>query len=69
MVVIVTPLVLMLKDKVNELSNLGLKAFAIGAQDEEVFADNDSSVGDCTVGESFGVCCPGQTSNFLFVKS
>ena len=27
-----------MKDKVKELSNLGLKAFAIGAGDEEVFA-------------------------------
>ena len=29
---------LIMKDKVKELSNLGLKAFAIGAEDEEVFA-------------------------------
>ena len=36
----------MLKDKVNELSNLGLKAFAITAGDEEVFAEDDSSVID-----------------------
>ena len=28
--VIVTPLVLIMKDKVKELSNVGLKAFAIG---------------------------------------
>ena len=41
-----------MKDKVKELSNLGLKAFAIGAEDEEVFAEDDSSVGDRTVGES-----------------
>ena len=45
-VVIVTPLVLIMEDKVKELSNLGLKAFAIGAGDEEVFAEDDSSVGD-----------------------
>ena len=56
-----------MKDKVKELSNLGLKAFKIGAGDKEVFADDDSSVGDRTVGESFGVCCPGLTSNFLFL--
>ena len=60
---------LIMKDKVKELSNLGLKAFAIGAGDEEVFAEDDSSIGDRTVGESFGVCCPGLTSNFLFLKS
>ena len=48
----------MLKDKVKELSNLGLKAYAIGAGDEEVFTDNDSSVGDRKVCEPFGVCCP-----------
>ena len=29
-----------------ELSNLGPKAFAIGAGDDEVFAEDDSSVGE-----------------------
>ena len=48
-----------------ELSNLGPKAFA----KEGVFAGDDSSIGDRTVGESFAVCCPGLTSNFLFLKS
>ena len=52
------------KDKVEEQSNLGLKAFAIGSGDGEVFAEGATSVG-----ESFGVCCPGVTSNFLFSKS
>ena len=56
-------------DKVTLLSNLGLKAFAIGAGDKEVFPEDDTSVGDCTVGESFGVCCPGLTITFLFLKS
>ena len=58
-VVFVTPLMLIMKDKVKELSNLGIKAFAIGVGDEEVFADDGSSVGNRTVCESFGVCCPG----------
>ena len=48
--VIVTPLVLLMKDKVKELSNVGLKAFAIGVWDEEVFAEDDSSIGNRTVG-------------------
>ena len=65
-VVIVRPTT---KDKVDELSNLGLKAFAIGAEDEEVFTEGATSVGDRTVSESFGVCCPGVTNNFLFLKS
>ena len=68
-VVIVTPSVLIMKDKVRELSNL---AFAVGAGDEEVFADDNSSVGDRTVCESFGVCCPGLTpgtnKQFLVLK-
>ena len=68
-VVIVTPLMLIMKDKVEELSNLGLKAFAIGTGDEEVFAEGASLVDDRTVGESFGVCCPGLISNFLPLKS
>ena len=36
MVVIVMPLVLIIKDKVEELSNIGIKTFAIGTGDEEV---------------------------------
>ena len=39
-VVIVTPFVLIMKDKVKELSNLGLRAFTIVAGDEEVFASS-----------------------------
>ena len=57
-----------MKDKVKELSNLGLKAFAIGAGDEEVFADDNSLVSDRAVGESFGVCCPGLTSTPLRLR-
>ena len=67
-VIIVTPLVLIMKDKIKELSNC-IKVFAIGAGDEEVFAEDDSSVGDRTVGDSFGVCCTGLKTNFLFLKS
>ena len=62
-VVSVTPLLLVKKDKVEELSNLGLKLCAVGAGEEEVFAEGATSVG-----ASFGVCCPGETSNFLFLK-
>ena len=68
-VVIVTPLVLIMKDKVEELSNLGLKAFAIVTGDEEVFAEGATLVDDRTVGECFGVCCPGVTSKVLALKS
>ena len=32
------PLLLIMKDQIKELCNLGLKAFAIGTDDEEVFA-------------------------------
>ena len=39
-VVIVMPLVLIMKDKVKELSNLGLRTFTIVAGDEEVFASS-----------------------------
>ena len=46
-VVIIMPLVLIMKDKDEELPNLGLKAFAIGTGDEKVFAEG------ATVGESF----------------
>ena len=58
MVVIVMLLVLIMNDRVKGLSNLGLKAFAIGAVDEEVFTEDHSSDGDRTVGKSFGVCSP-----------
>ena len=37
-----------MKDRVEELSNLGRKAFSIGAGDEEVLVE-DTSVGDRTV--------------------
>ena len=42
-----------MKDKFNELSEtLGLKAFAIGAGNEEGFAEHGTSVSDHTVGKS-----------------
>ena len=41
------------------IDNLGLKAFAIGTRDEEVFTEGASTGRDRTVGKSFGVCCPG----------
>ena len=46
-VVISTPLVPIMKDQVEELLNLGCKAFAIGAGDEEVLVEG-TSVGDRT---------------------
>ena len=52
-IVIVMPLVLIMKDKVDELynlDNLGLKAFAIGTRDEEVFTEGATIGGDRTVG-------------------
>ena len=62
------PLVLIMKDKVKELSNC-IKVFAIGAGDKEVFAEGTTSVGDRTVGESFVICCLRVTRNFVFIKS
>ena len=56
---IVMPLVLIMKDKVEELSNIGIKTFAIGTGDEEVIDEGATTGGDRTVGESFGFCCPG----------
>ena len=41
------------------IDNLGLKAFTLGTRDEEVFNEGATIGGDRTVGESFGVCCPG----------
>ena len=52
-------LVLILKDKDEELSNLGLKAFIIGTGDEDVFAEGARLGGDRTVGESLGVVAQG----------
>ena len=43
-VAIFTPLVFIMKDKVKELSSLGLKAFAIGTGNEEVFSEDNSSI-------------------------
>ena len=42
-----------MKDKVEELSNIGIKAFAIGTGDEEVIDEGATIGGDCTVGESW----------------
>ena len=67
-IVIVTLLVLMLKDRVKELSNLGFNAYAIGTGDEEVFANNSSSVGDRMVSESFGSLLPRTNKQFLVLK-
>ena len=64
-VVIVMPLVLMMKDKVEELSNIGIKTFAIGTGDEEVIDEGATTGGDRTVGESFGFCCPGVEPEFF----
>ena len=48
-----------MKDKVEELSNLGVKDSlnAIGAGDEG-FAEGATSFGDRTIGEVFEVFCP-----------
>ena len=46
-----------MKDKVEELSTLGLKTFSLGSGGREVFTEGGTSVGDCTVGESLRVCC------------
>ena len=59
-VVIVMPLVLIMKDKVEELSNIGIKTFAIGTGDEEAIDE-----GATTGGESFGFCCPGEEPEFF----
>ena len=59
------PLVLIMKDKVEELSNIGIKTFAIGTGDEEVIDEGATTGGDRTVGESFGFCCPGVDPEFF----
>ena len=56
------PLVLIMKDKVEELSNIGI---AIGTGDEEVIDEGATTGGDRTVGESFGFCCPGVEPEFF----
>ena len=48
MVVIVMPLVVIMKDKVEELSNIGIKTFAIGTGDEEVIDEGATTGGDRT---------------------
>ena len=48
MAVIVTPLVSMMKDNVEELSNLGLKPFAIGTGDKEGLTEGSTSVSNRT---------------------
>ena len=67
-VVIVRLLVLIVKDKVEELSNTDIKTFAIGTGDEEVIDEGVTTGGDRTVGESFGFCCPGVEPE-LFAES
>ena len=62
------PLVLKMKDKVEELSNIGIKTFAIGTGDEEAIDGGATIGGDRTVGESFEFCCPGVEPEF-FAKS
>ena len=58
------PLVLIMKEKVEELSNIGIKTFAIGTGDEEVIDEGATTGGDSTVAESFGFCCPGVEPEF-----
>ena len=47
-----------MKGKVEELSNIGIKTFAIGTGEEEVIDEGATTGGDRTVGESFEFCCP-----------
>ena len=54
-----------MKDKDEELSNIGIKTFAIGTGDEEVINEGVTIGGDCTVRESFGFCCPGVEPEFF----
>ena len=60
------PLVLIMKNKVEELSNIGIKTFAIGTGDEEAIDEGATTGGDRTVDESFGFCCPGQNRLMRF---
>ena len=54
-----------MKGKVEELSNIGIKTFAIGTGEEEVIDEGATTGGDRTVGESFGFCCPGVEPEFF----
>ena len=54
-----------MKDKVEELSNIGIKTFAIGTGDEEAIDEGATTGGDRMVGESFGFCCPGVEPEFF----
>ena len=56
---------LIMKDKVEELSYIGIKAFVIGTGDEEVIDEGATIGSDRTVGESFGFCCPGIEPEFF----
>ena len=58
-------LVLIMKDKVEELFNMGIKTFAIGTGDEEAIDEGATTGGDRTVAESFGFCCPGEEPEFF----
>ena len=55
--------------KVEELSNIGIKTFAIGTGDEEVIDKGVTTGGDRTVGKSFGFCCPGVEPEFFAESS
>ena len=59
------PLVLIMKDKVEELSNIGIKTFAIGTGDKEAIDEGATTGGDRMVGKSFGFCCPGVEPEFF----
>ena len=54
-----------MKDKVEELSNIGIKTFDIGTGDEEVIDEGATTGGDRTVDESFGFCCSGVEPEFF----
>ena len=54
-----------LKEKVEELSNIGIKTFAISTGDEEAIDEGATTGSDRMVGESFGFCCPGVEPEFF----
>ena len=58
-------LMLIMKDKVEELSNIGIKMFAIGTGDKEVIDEGATTGGDRTVRKSFGFCYPGVEPEFF----
>ena len=50
------PLVSIMREKVEEIANLGLKAFAIGAGDKEGFPEGATSVGERTASDQAIPC-------------